>query len=196
MAGAKKIMTAAQIQALWKEEAKGEPWTPSDTITRLLGENNKLAIHKKREETERERLEAEVERLQVRLDRAKTSSACIREYLDETLAKHGIKAAFEPLIAMATERYPEDFSVEALQGEFKLDADQRIKIWTEILSYQMPKLKAMEVSGTIDNSISVIVRRFGDDTVIERDVPVRKIVDAVEVKPSAVKGPGVDIKRF
>jgi hypothetical protein len=94
-----------------------------------------------------------------------------------------------------------DHPVEAARGQLVCTTDQRIKIWTEILQYQMPKLKAVEVSGQVDNTITVIVRRFGEDSVIERKIPVTDIVASttpVEVKQELTPKvtPGVVIKRF
>jgi hypothetical protein len=94
----------------------------------------------------------------------------LRIELDNILKKNGINAAFEPLVELALERYPKDFSVANLAGQLVCSVDQRIKIWTELLSYQLPKLKAIEVAGQVDHSLTVVIRRFGGDTLLERNV--------------------------
>ena len=145
-------------------------------------------------DAERARLEQQVEELAKKLQKQNTSTNALREWLNEHLNKHGIKAAFEPLIEMAIERYPQDYVVPELRGMFKLDADQRIKIWTEILSYQLPKLKAIEVGGQVDMGLTVIVRRFGGgDAVIERQVTPAAIPVQAEVTPEI---PGVSVRKF
>lgn len=186
---AKPIITAAEIQAMWASKTKNEVILPSETIVRQHHALEKV-------EYERAQLEKTVDELSNKLEGRKSLTAGIREYLDETLKRHGIKAAFEPLIEMATERWPDTAEPAIIRGTFRLDADQRIKIWTEILSYQLPKLKAMEVSGQIDNSITVMVRRFGGgDAVIERAASI-----PVESKVTPMKSAGgdsiVEKKRF
>ena len=174
---------------LWASKTNNEVVLPSDTIVR---QHNALT----KAEYERDQLEKTVEELSSKLEGRRSLTAGIREYLDETLKKHGIKAAFEPLIQMATEVWPDTAEPAIIRGQFRLDADQRIKIWTEILSYQLPKLKAMEVSGQIDNSITVMVRRFGGgDAVIERSASIPVESKVVEMK-SAASNDMVDKKRF
>lgn len=184
----KTILKAADIQAKWAKEAKGEVWLPTDTIFAQEGQIKELV-------SQNTAYEKQLEQMTRRLDQSTGGTASLKAHLDTILKKWGIQAAFEPLIEMATALYPADYPIETLRGEFKLNADQRIKVWTEILSYQLPKLKAMEVSGTVDSSITVVVRRFGGDAVIERDVTppvVQKIVD-VEAKS---EGPDVKVKKF
>jgi hypothetical protein len=49
-----------------------------------------------------------------------------------------------------------------------LDADQKIAIHRELAQYVAPKVRAVDVSGEVDLSITVRVKKFGDDG---REIP-------------------------
>lgn len=188
----KKIITAEEIKAGLAMQSKGEQWLPSKQIETLTKNNKELELDLKEQAKQ-------IEKLQDKLSKQKGSSASIRDFLDTTLKKYGITAAFEPLIEMATERYPDDFTVEALRGQFVLDPDQRIKIWTEILSYQLPKLKAMEVSGHVDNSLTVFVKRYtGGSSLEEVPTEIKRVedVEATVTKLQDAGLPDVVTRRF
>lgn len=211
----KPIVTAAQIKAAWSKDKPLTTEKVEDTkLKKVAHEANRAllqaAVDKADLEAENARMVKEVEKLNQRLEKQQSSTASIRAHLDAMLAKHNIRAAFEPLIEMATERYPDDFKVEVLRGEFKCDVDQRIKIWTEVLSYQLPKLKAMEVSGQIDNQLTVIVKRFGQgaNTSVDESAAMKNVTDVpatVETEQEAINRkalesvsniPGIVQKRF
>ena len=186
----KIILTAAEILAAEKAKEAGMEVTDPGVVNSLINEKASLEHSLKVAEEEKLLLSAKL--------KSQTPQG-LRLRLEECLKQFGITAAFEPLIELATERYPMDHPVEAARGQLVCTTDQRIKIWTEILQYQMPKLKAVEVSGQVDNSITVIVRRFGDDSVIERKIPVTEIASSVEVKQVKTENnatPGVVIKKF
>lgn len=89
----------------------------------------------------------------------KVDNKFLRDTLARMLKKYGVEPA-EELVKMAVAR---DAS-----GEFVLTTDQRIRVWEGLMAYQMPKLKAIEMSGTIDHELTVVVRRFDVDTVVDR----------------------------
>lgn len=71
-----------------------------------------------------------------------------REKFDELLKKHNLDPAEELIL---------------LVKKGNLDTDQQIKVLSELNAYRMPKLKAVEVKQDIDVSISVVIRRFGEE---------------------------------
>lgn len=77
-----------------------------------------------------------------------------QEALAACLQKYGVDPADE-LTKMAIECDE--------TGKFILTADQRIKIWLELLSYRMPKLKSAQVAGQIDTQMTIVVKKFGSD---------------------------------
>jgi len=177
------VVSAADIQAQWAKQAQDPQQLPSTTIIKQQKALGEL-------EHENDQIKKQLEKALSKLDKAKGGSANLREMLDTVLAKYGIKAAFEPLIAMATETHKEDESIpKVLWGRFVLEADQRIKIWTEILSYQLPKLKAMEVSGQIDNSLTVYVKRFGGASVGMAE----QLIQEVQQVPITHKEAAIDV---
>lgn len=74
-------------------------------------------------------------------------NATVRMILEEL----GVEPAKE-LIKMALE--------EDAKGQLALSSDQRIKIWSELLQYQQPKLKSVEHSGKVDQELTIIVKKF------------------------------------
>lgn len=181
------VVSAADIQAQWAQEANNPRQLPSETIIKQQRAIGELAH-------ENNSIKKQLEKALDKLDKSKGGSASLREHLDSILAKHGIKAAFEPLIAMAMEQWPKDeHTPQVLWGQFKLEADQRIKIWCEILSYQLPKLKAMEVSGQVDNSLTVYVKRFGGNP--QSNGPTVEEVQQVAIKQILPDGPTIDLPK-
>lgn len=183
----KRIITAAEIIAHQEAAKAGMQVTDPGAVNALINEKAQVEEALQKAEDEKKLLSAKL--------KAQTPQG-LRARLEEALSKFGITAAFEPLIELATERYPADFPVENLRGQLVCTVDQRIKIWTEILQYQMPKLKAVEVAGQVDNSITVIVRRFGGDSIVERAIPTQATEVPVEIKQLPEQPPGVSIKRF
>lgn len=47
----------------------------------------------------------------------------------------------------------------------EVDTDQKIKILTELLSYQIPKLKSVETKGQVDHKVTVTIRRYGKEKI-------------------------------
>lgn len=185
----KPILKASDIQAKWAAEAKGQVWSPTDTITALGAQNDELV-------TQNSKYEKQITELMKRLEARQSSVSNLRDLLDTIMKEYGIKAAFEPLIKMACEKYSDDHVNAALAGQYVLNNDQRIKIWTEILSYQIPKLKAIEMSGQTDQTVTVIVRRFGDGSQqpVMRNVTPQAAPVVVDEAASAASD--VKIRRF
>lgn len=99
-----------------------------------------------------------------------------QEALATCLGKYGVDPADE-LVRMALEQ--DD------TGKFILTADQRIGIWKELLSYRLPKLKSAQMAGQIDQSLTVIVKRFGENGQLVADQPLNTFADngnIIEVK--------------
>lgn len=183
------MLSADELNAKWAAEAEGREWaSPAELRQKEVEVFNakkrqqeaEILLHKQRLASANKTKEIE----KLKADAAKEQAISpqeLRKRLDDTLQEHGVSPEGE-LVRMALERYPADFIVPELAGQFTLTADQRIKIWCELLSYRMPKLKAMEVSGQVDASLTVIVRKFGDDAMVERKiaaVPVEAIVEGV-----------------
>jgi hypothetical protein len=85
--------------------------------------------------------------------RSKLSPVEMRAKFDEILQNLDIEPA-EELLRMATQRTP--------NGGFVLTDDQRIRIFTELNQYRMPKLKSIEQTGTVQHDHRVLIMRFGD----------------------------------
>lgn len=143
------VYTPEQIAQKWEFEKAGKPWPPPPM----------KAAPVQTQEDANLALRAAV--MGAPIDGVNRN---LKTLLDELFKRHGVEPA-EELVRMATER-------DAL-GNFILTIDQRIKIWSDLLSYRMPRLKAMEVSGQLDHSLTVIVRKFGEgDMLIERARPI------------------------
>lgn len=164
------VITAEQIKESWDAQRQGKKPTNLDEL---------LAAKRSEEKLKKEKAE-------LKLAVAKLESVgptALRAKLDDILKGYGITAAFEPLVELAMERYPADYPVLTMAGQLVCSVDQRIKIWTELLSYQLPKLKAIEVAGQVDHSLTVVIRRFGGDSVIERNVTPPTVDVPVVVVP-------------
>lgn len=180
---AKPVITADEIKKHWEAEKAGIPNVHMKQL--LEARTAEFALIKEKRD-----LEDKVRKLE-----AHTPTA-LRQELDRILKTHGINAAFEPLVALAMERHPLEHPTMA--GQFVCSVDQRIKIWTELLSYQLPKLKAIEMAGQVDHSLTVVIRRFGGDAVVERNVtpPEPAPVEVpIEVAPEEPKVNKLDERR-
>lgn len=161
------VLTPEQIKQKWEFERAGKAWPPMVDTKTLLHQQLKISA------TEDQNLALR----QAVLESPIATNANLRTLLDQLFKRHGVEPA-EELLKMAMKR-------DAI-GNFELTTDQRIKVWAELLAYRMPKLKAQEVSGQIDHSLTVIVRKFGDgDTLIERSAKKIEVPIEVEIKKIA-----------
>lgn len=180
------ILSADSIKEMWKAEDEGKPITAPAAIVAQAQE----AIS----------LKQQVEELKESAAKPKAITGQLRAALSDILAKHKISAAFEPLVELALERYPMDHKIEALRGQFVCDVDQRIRIWIELLQYQMPKLRAIEVSGEVDNTLTVLIRKFDDSGSIRQVTTAVEKSAAIEVPSTVVTpndgGPAIKIRKF
>jgi hypothetical protein len=99
-------------------------------------------------------LDARIKDLQRENQSRKITPKQLKRTLDDVLDKYGVEPA-EELVKLAVERI-------SATGAFILDVDQRIQIWRDLLQYRMPKLRAVETHGTLDHTITVEIKRFGD----------------------------------
>jgi hypothetical protein len=155
----KKTLSAEEIQQKWRVEELGHPWPLPEgyrydpvtdrvleegrSVGRAAGGRSPTVMSTRREDKH-----------------SPTPRQDLSKKLDDLFARHGVEPA-EELIMMAMER-GED-------GQHRLSDEQRIRVWSELLGYRMPKLRSMEVRGEVDHSLTVIVRKFGEDVIIERD---------------------------
>lgn len=75
----------------------------------------------------------------------------------------------------------------AKRGE--LTNDQQIKVLTTLLEFTTPRLKAVEVSGTVDHQMTVIIERYGDDGKVIREklpMPKNSVVSGTTQAPVAI----------
>lgn len=54
----------------------------------------------------------------------------------------------------------------------KLEVVHKIKILTELLSYQVPKLKSLEQKTTKDLNVTIKIQRYGDKLNEKRPIPL------------------------
>lgn len=148
-----RVLTAAEIQQREEYLAAGRVWPPVEEHVALARHNEQLQ-----------------ERLAVLESRKKLSPADRHRTLDQICEKYGVEPA-EELIKMVMERNDD--------GTWRLSNDQRIKILSELQQYRMPKLKSIEVQGTVDHTLTVVVKKFGD---IEEKVVRTFDIDA-DIKP-------------
>jgi hypothetical protein len=118
-----------------------------------------------------EERDTEIEELRAKLAKAEksTSPAKMRGIIDELCNKYGVEPA-EELIKLATER-------DAM-GQFVLPNGERIKIWSELIQYRMPKMKSLEVQGQVDHNITIKVVSFRDNKTIEQVKVSEPIIEA------------------
>lgn len=183
----KRILSADEIKAGWDAEKVG---APPPAAAALVEER------KKNEALEKEN--AQLEGKAKKYDKTRNHTGEVRDALEALLRQHGISPATE-LVELALERYPEDFVDKTLAGRLLCTVDQRIKIWQDLLGYQLPKLRSVEMAGQIDAGLTVIIKKFGEETtLIERklngpiDVPA--IVNTPPGQP-LVDVPSEEVKR-
>ena len=137
------------------------------------------------QETEISELRRQLGELQSKMSRPK-SSAEIREGLMLICQKYSMIPAEELIkMAMETRELPDGTKVWALTPEL------RTKILTEILGYQMPKLKAVEVQGQIDHEHHIMIVRYGEDGGIRKEPRQLNTMLAVpNVRQAPIELPG------
>lgn len=176
------VLNAEAIRAMWDAEKEGKPLTAPAALVQQAAETVSLR--------------QQVIDLKEKSEKPKALTAQLRSALADILAKHKITAAFEPLVELALEKHPPGHQLE---GRFVCDVDQRIRIWIELLQYQMPKLRAIEVAGEIDNTINITIRKFDDSGSVRRvetAVQNNATIDVpVEVTPKD-GGPAIKIRKF
>lgn len=176
------VLNADSIKAMWDAEKEGKPITVPAAIVAQAQETVSLR--------------QQVADLRESAEKPKAITGQLRAALSDILAKHKIKAAFEPLVELALEKHPPGHEYA---GSFVCDVDQRIRIWVELLQYQMPKLRAIEVAGEIDNTLTVVIRKF-DDSGSVRQVQQAIQKEAVIDVPTQVTpedgGPAIKIRKF
>jgi hypothetical protein len=99
-------------------------------------------------------LKKQVELLQgqvaVMSDAKKLNPAELRLGLDNILKKYGVEPAEEVVkLLMPNEN-----------GEYQLTPKERTAYWLELMQYRMPKLRAMEHSGKVDQELTLVVMKF------------------------------------
>lgn len=140
-------MTVAEIRARNAMKAEGKnPDSPAEV----------LALR-----TQVSQLTNQVESLTSKKLDAKLSPVEMRKSLDSLLEFYQIEPA-EELIKAATEK--------TVDGRFALPVGDRMEIWSTLLQYRMPKLKATEISGKVDQNITIKVLHFGTKQVIKEKV--------------------------
>lgn len=103
-------------------------------------------------------LEQQVARAEVVQERKRLSPNELKARLDELFDRYGVEPA-EELIQLATGLNAE--------GAPLLNVQDRIRVWTELLQYRMPKLRSMELSGKVDTDLTLKIVRFSDGAVLE-----------------------------
>lgn len=95
--------------------------------------------------------EETVEELQRKLDRPskKLTALGLKEKADAILARYEVEP-MEELIKIATGHH----------GEISIEL--QTKIWSDLLQYRMPKLKAVEMSGQVDTTLNVSIVQFDE----------------------------------
>lgn len=101
-------------------------------------------------------LEAEVMRHR---DKGSISPAELRNDLDSILKRYGVEP-IEELLKLLMERGPD--------GNLLMGVMDRAEVWQNLLQYRMPKLRAVEHTGTVNQQVNIVVMKFGTQEVIER----------------------------
>lgn len=95
-----------------------------------------------------------------------------RQKLDDLLAKHGVEPAEELLkMAMQTRRDANGNEIPVLS------ARERKDIWTELMSYRMPKLKSVQLEGKLDTNINITIIRYGEDGKVQAETKAPVAID-------------------
>lgn len=148
-----KVLTAEQIKAKWDLE--------------------KLGIAGGVSPAEHETLKQENEEFR----RKGPSRQDLRKTLADLFKQYGIDPA-EELIKIATETYEDNEG----KTRFVSTRQERTDIYMKLLEYRYPKLKAVEMSGQIDASLTISIVRFGEDGTRLPSMEPRKIIDIDESK--------------
>jgi hypothetical protein len=102
----------------------------------------------------------------------KRTAAELRQALDLLMEKYDFSPA-EQLIQLVMEKKDPDDP----ESEFRMEERLRVHILETLLEYTMPKLKSVEMSGTVEHNHSVVVVRYGEDGKVGRET-LDKIKDA------------------
>ena len=157
-------MARPKREALTPEEIRARVFTPipaeekanKEYVTGLL---QKIATLEQDNQILRAKME-EINR--IKTEKLKNLSPIeLRAKLDTCLADAGLEPAAE-LARMVMEKNARD--------EFLLGPGDRIKILSELNQYRMPKLKAVENTGTVTHDHKVLIMRFGDPIENAKDV--------------------------
>lgn len=110
-----------------------------------------------------EERQSDLESMILKLQKTKGMTAAeMRLKFDAVLTRYDYHPA-EELIKMVRE-------VVVTEGgkEFPLlSPSERIRVHSEILSYCTPRVKSSEITHSLDQTFTILVRKFGDDTVGE-----------------------------
>ena len=97
-------------------------------------------------------------------NRGRRSPQELREALDLLFQKYGMSPA-EELVKIVMERraLPDGGSV------FAISAELRAKILGDLMQYCVPKLRSVEVQGTVEHSHNITIVRYGEDGTARRE---------------------------
>lgn len=93
----------------------------------------------------------------------KKSMAEKRSSLDEALREFDTEPIKE-LLQMYHEKYPENHEKA---GQYVMSSGDRRRLMQEILQYQLPKLKSVDMSAAIDLDITVTITEFSEVDAID-----------------------------
>ncbi len=117
---------------------QGQPVSP------LSVRDREEALRKATEETTS--LREEVQRLR-NVEQSRPSRSKLFTDLMSIFEKYHVEP-IEELIKLATEG--------------KLTPEQRARVWSELAAYKHPKLKSVEMTGSVDMNFTIVVRKFGE----------------------------------
>lgn len=134
-----RVLSVAEIAV---RQALVEGGADGSTVTTLSSAQEDLA-----------RRDAEISELRAKLEeqRTRASPLRMRAIIDDLCTKHGVEPA-EELMKLALQKNAE--------GQFLLGPSDRIRIWSELIQYRMPKMKSLEVSGQVQTDVTVRVVSF------------------------------------
>ena len=98
------------------------------------------------------------------------SRADLRRVMDIVMEHFGVEPIVE-LVRMASQE--------------TLDPSLRAKIWMELQSYRMPKLKSVEHTGTVNHQHNVVIVRFGEDGKVRTEKQLRTSVPTEAIREEA-----------
>lgn len=104
----------------------------------------------------------------------------MREGLQIIMDNYGMSPE-EELVRMVMQKTCDD--------QFVLAPELRTRILEGLMQYRMPKLRAMEITGTVDHSHTITIVRYGDDGVPQREKTIvspkdMRMLEAIDI-PSA-----------